>query len=164
MSSGDAIVRFWEAAKADQTKRNLHPFGFPEGGSPLPPPAWSFGGTPEMADQLLALVLAGTKTAGASQLWDYEAAGDPLPEVGDLSIVLDGSEVPRALVRTSDVRVVPFDEVDEEHARLEGEGDLTLDYWRRAHEWFWTTYPEHDRGFSMTMPVVLERFEVLFTG
>ena len=42
----------------------------------------------------------------------------------------------------------PFEEVDAEHARLEGEGDLTLASWRRAHEWCWTTYPEHDRGFS----------------
>jgi uncharacterized protein YhfF len=116
-----------------------------------------------MADRLLALVLAGVKTAGASQLWDYDASGDPLPQVGDLSVVLDGGAEPQALLRTTDVRVVPFDEVDAEHARLEGEGDLTLDYWRRVHEWFWTTYPEHDRGFSPSMPVVLERFEVLFT-
>lgn len=128
------------------------------------PDSWAFGGTPQMADELLALVLAGTKTAGASQGWDYDATGDPLPKVGDLSVVLDGAGHPRALVRTTDVRVVPFEEVDAEHARLEGEGDLTLDYWRRAHERFWTTYPEHDRGFSPTMPVVLERFEVLFTG
>ena len=128
------------------------------------PQAWSFGSTPEMADRLLALVLAGTKTAGASQLWDYEASGDPLPRAGDLSIVLDGAGEPRALLRTTDVRVLPFEEVDAEHARLEGEGDLTLDYWRRAHEWFWTAYPEHDRGFSPTMPVVLERFEVLYTA
>ena len=77
------------------------------------PQAWSFGGTPEMADELLALVLAGTKTAGASQLWDYEAAGDPLPQVGELSVILDGAGTPRALLRTVDVRIMPFDEVDE---------------------------------------------------
>ena len=128
------------------------------------PLAWSFGATPEMADELLALVLAGTKTAGASELWDYEDAGDPLPQVGDLSIVLDGASRPRALLRIVDVRIAPFDQVDAEHARLEGEGDLSLDYWRRAHEWCWTTYPGHDRGFSTTMPVVLERYEVLHTA
>ena len=46
-------------------------------------------------------------------MWDYEAVGESLPEAGDLSIVLDGAGHPRALIATTDVRIVPFDEVDE---------------------------------------------------
>lgn len=162
MSSGDAIARFWEEARAHQAKRKLHPFGFPESGSPLAPPAWSFGGTPEQADRLLALVLDGKKTATAGALWDYEAAAEPVPQVGDLSILLDGTQQPRALIRDVSVLVVPFDEVDAEHARLEGEGDLSLAYWRETHQRFFSEYGDHGRGFSATMPVVLERFELVF--
>ena len=55
-----------------------------------------------------------------------------------------------------------FDEVSAEHARREGEGDLSLAYWREVHQRFFTEYAEHDRGFSPTMPVVLQSFEVLF--
>jgi uncharacterized protein YhfF len=122
------------------------------------PPAWSFGGTPELADELLALVLAGTKTAAASALWEFETDDEPLPEVGTLAIVLDSAGHPHALLRTSDVRIVPFDEVDDEHAFLEGEGDRSLAYWRHAHADYLT--PGHDGS----MPVVLERFELLYSA
>ncbi|MGP9536431.1 ASCH domain-containing protein [Brachybacterium sp. AOP43-C2-M15] len=122
-----------------------------------PPEAWAFGATPEQADDLLTLVLEGTKTASAAE--DYESDGEPLPVVGDLSIVLDGSGLPRAVLEVSEIEIVPFGEVTAEHARAEGEGDRSLAAWRRIHEQFWT---EHSaRGFSPDMPVVCERFRVL---
>ncbi len=126
----------------------------------MPPPAWAFGGSSEEADELLQLVLEGTKTATASALWDYEAEGEALPEVGSLSILLDGQGHPRALINTTAVAVAPFDEVDEEHARLEGEGDRSLGHWRAAHERFFSQVSS--RGFEPDMPVVLERFAVIY--
>ncbi|WP_234985798.1 ASCH domain-containing protein [Demequina sp. NBRC 110051] len=126
------------------------------------PEVWAFGATPEHADALLALVLAGTKTGTASALWDYEHAGDPIPEVGDLSIILDGAGQPRALLETTAIDIVPFDEVDAEHAASEGEGDLTLEYWRTAHERYWRAHAESPRGFEPDMPVICERFRLLF--
>ena len=57
---------------------------------------------------------------------------------------------------------MPFDEVDEEHAYLEGEGDRSLEYWREVHERFFTENATHDRGFAPDMPVVLERFRVVY--
>ncbi len=125
------------------------------------PEAWAFGDHADLADELLGLVLDGTKTATASSLWDTEADGDPVPRVGDLSIVLDGAGRPGALIRTTQVRVVPFIDVDAEHARLEGEGDRSLSHWREAHEAFFRRTATDDRGFDETMPVVCERFEVL---
>ena len=107
-------------------------------------------------------MLNGTKTATAGALWDYEADEWPLPTVGDLSIVLDGRGHPRALVATTRVAVVPFDRVDEEHARLEGEGDLSLEAWRDSHRRFFTEHAAHDREFAEDMPVVLQRFEVVY--
>lgn len=128
----------------------------------VPPPAWSFGATPEQADELLELVLAGTKTATASALWDYEAEDEPLPEAGALGIVLDSRGHPRALVETTAVEVVSFDAVSEEHAFLEGEDDRSLASWREVHERFFGTHSAHDRGFEPDMPVVLERFRLVF--
>ncbi|WP_028660781.1 ASCH domain-containing protein [Nocardioides insulae] len=156
------ISAFWEVAKRHAQLGDL-PGYF--GASPLEalqPPAWAFGGTPEQADGLLDLVLEGTKTGTASALWDYEVTGEPVPEEGALSIVLDGRGHPRALLVSHDVRVVPFDEVDEEHAYAEGEGDRSLAQWREVHERFFTTYADHDRGFSPDMPVVVERFKVVY--
>lgn len=125
------------------------------------PEAWAFGDHAELADELLGLVLDGTKTATASSLWDVEADGDPVPRVGDLSILLDGAGQPRAVIRTTEVRIVPFIDVDAEHARLEGEGDRSLTHWREAHERFFRRTASDDRGFDETMPVVCERFEVI---
>lgn len=147
--STPALADFWSQARA----------AVPD----LPssqPEAWAFGATAEHADELLALVLAGVKTGTASSLRDHEVEQDPLPAVGDLAIVLDGAERPQAVIRVSRVDVVPFEEVDDEHAAAEGEGNRTLAHWRRAHEEFWRLHSP--AGFSTDMPVVCERFEVLY--
>lgn len=153
---------FWQVARM---RAKLMPAGYYTGERPLGslcPPSWAFGATPEQSDELLALVLSGTKTATAGALWDYEAEGEELPTPGDLGIVTDGRGVPHALVVTTQVDTVPFDEVSEEHAYLEGEGDRSLASWREAHERFFTDNAVHDRGFSRDMPVVLQRFDVLY--
>lgn len=142
----------------------------------LPPPAWSFGSTPEEADRLLALVLQGLKTASASALWEYgpgprghdDGAGDTLvrtqvdvevPEPGSLSIVLDGAGHPRALLRTTHVEVVRFGDVDEEHAQREGEG--SLERWRADHRRFFEEHAPAGQRVDEDTRVVLERFVVV---
>ncbi|HIZ96948.1 MAG TPA: ASCH domain-containing protein [Candidatus Janibacter merdipullorum] len=157
----DEIEAFWQRAQQHADLASVSSY---TGANPLAllrPPAWAFGVTPELADELLALVLAGTKTATASALWDYEAEGEDLPSEGTLGIVVDGSGHPRALVVTTRVRTVLFDEVDAEHAYAEGEGDRSLANWRRVHEDFFTEHAAHDRGFAPDMPVVLEELRVL---
>ncbi|HRO29818.1 MULTISPECIES: ASCH domain-containing protein [Micrococcaceae] len=150
-SRTDAGLRsFWDRARAASPAL---PVGLPQ--------AWAFGATPVHADGLLELVLAGTKTGTASSLWDHEATGEPVPQPGELSIILDGAGRPRAVLETTEVVIVPFDEVDEDHARSEGEGDRTLRAWRAIHERYWRDHSENPRGFEPTMPVVCERFRLL---
>lgn len=127
------------------------------------PEAWAFGATPEHAEELLALVLAGTKTATAGALWDYEADGDALPVVGGCSVILDGSSRPRAVTQDTAVRIVRFDEVDEAHAFAEGEGDRSLVHWRQVHEHFWRTWSTSDRAFEPAMPVVCVSFVLRYS-
>ena len=158
----EALIAFWNEAKRRIHLEEISVYVGPSPLASVPPPAWSFGSTPEQADELAALVLAGTKTATASALADYEATGSAPPEPGTLGIVVDGSGAPRALVSTTDVRIVRFDEVDEEHARLEGEGDLSIARWRAEHERFFGEHAADGRGFSADMPVVLERFRVVY--
>jgi uncharacterized protein YhfF len=145
-----AIRSFWERAR---TALPSLPATVPQ--------AWAFGATPEHADGLLELVLDRTKTGTASSLWDHEATGEPVPQPGELSIILDGEGRPRAVLETTGVSIVPFDEVDEDHARSEGEGDRTLGAWREIHERYWRDHSEDPRGFEPTMPVVCERFRLL---
>ncbi len=155
------VEAFWELARF-HAKLNSAPSYFgPTTLEVVPPPAFSYGASPEQSDELLALVLDGTKTATASALRDYETEDEQLPEPGTMSILLDGAGHPRALVEVTDVSVVPFDEVTEEHAFLEGEGDRSLAQWRETHEEFFSQSAP-DSGFSPDLPVVLERFRVVY--
>ena len=125
--------------------------------------AWSFGNTPEMANRLGNLVLQGVKTATASLLWSYESGDEPTPKVGEYSILLDGQGFPICIVQTTKLETVPFDEVKDEHAYLEGEGDRSLQYWREVH---WTFFEEECRIIGrhpdLKMPVVCERFKLVY--
>ena len=121
-----------------------------------------YGDSPELSRKLLALIREGRKRAGASLLWAHEADGEPIPAVGDILIVLDDRLEPALVVRSTHVSILPFNEVSADYAALEGEGDLSLDYWRRAHwNFFGRECTRIGRERSETMPVVCGVFEVL---
>jgi uncharacterized protein YhfF len=136
------------------------------GGRSLPARPFSaeqFGDSAEMADELGALIVAGKKTATCSALWEWEAEGKPLPTAGIYTVVLDGRGAPLCVIETTGVTVVPFDEVDAAFAREEGEGDLSLAYWRDAHwRFFSRTLPKIGREARPDMPLVCERFRLLY--
>lgn len=158
----EEIETFWVMARRQARLESLPGYFGPTPLASVMPPAWSFGATPEQSTELADLVVDGVKTATAGAAEDYTAEGEQLPEPGVLGIVLDGDGHPRALVATTEVQVVAFDEVTEEHAYAEGEGDRTLASWREGHERFFREYDPHGRGFRSDMPVVLERFRVLY--
>ena len=122
--------------------------------------SWAFG---DEADKLAALVLEGRKSATASVYDLYAYDNEELPEVGSYSVILDSEDQAVCVIRDTEVRVVPFGEVDEDHARLEGEGDLSLAYWREVHRKVFTEWMnEAGMAFDENTRVVLERFEVVF--
>ena len=125
--------------------------------------AWHFCDNPPDADKLADLVLAGRKRATASALWSYEAEDEPMPQVGDLSVITDWMGRARCVIRTSLVEVVAFADVGDDFAAAEGEGDGSLEFWREAHlAAFGRELEALDRSPSPDMPVVCERFEVVF--
>jgi uncharacterized protein YhfF len=127
------------------------------------PEAWGFGDTTEMADELGALVYEGKKTATCSLLWEHEVEGEPLPQVGTLSIITDGKDEPLCVVETTEVEIRPYNEVDEQFAFDEGEGDQSLAYWREEHWRFFSEIcADIDHMPDETMPLVCERFRVVF--
>jgi uncharacterized protein YhfF len=122
----------------------------------------AFGDSAALSDELLALIVNRRKRAGASLLWAHEAEGEELPRPGEIEIIVDHRNDPAVIVRITNVVVVPFIEVSAEFAASEGEGDGSLDDWRRAH---WTYFCREceriARTPSETMPVVCNVFEVL---
>ncbi|MGL6110400.1 MAG: ASCH domain-containing protein [Rubrivivax sp.] len=127
--------------------------------------AFYFDDNEPSANELAALVLAGKKRATAGLLWNHESGSRPLPQAGDLSIVTDFSGKPLCVIETQKVEIVPFEEVTEEFAATEGEGDGSLRYWREAHEAFFGRECKRiGQTPDVRMPVVCEQFKVVFTG
>lgn len=122
--------------------------------------AWQFGDDP---DELARLVLIGRKTATASAYPLYEADGEPLPQADQYSVILNSKDEAVCIIRSTRVSVVPYREITADHAFREGEGDRTLDYWRRVHEAFFTQEMSAcGLRFDESMPVVCEEFEVVW--
>jgi uncharacterized protein YhfF len=107
---------------------------------------------PDRANQLLELVLSGTKRATC---WT-EGQGLPSAEVGKL-MVLDGQRVPKAVLKTIELTKRRFDEVDDAFAYDEGEGDRSLQYWREAHTRYFTRLGR----YAPNMMLWCERFELV---
>ena len=120
--------------------------------------AFGFGNpnTPALRDQLALLVRDGVKTATACHPDEFAATGEKVPEVGDYWVVLDSKDQAHAVTRTVEVRPTRFEDVDEQFAYDEGEGDRTLAWWRDAHIQYF-----QDAGLPIgpDTVLILERFE-----
>lgn len=122
------------------------------------PDAWSFGDSSRMADALGRLVLEGTKTATCSRY-----AGENVLADAGLSILLAGNGEPLCLVETYEITVRRYGDVDAEFAAAEGEGDLSLVYWRDAH-WRFFSREGAAESYDVNEDMLLscERFRVLY--
>ena len=114
--------------------------------------SFSFGDTPEMAGRLLAFVLGGSKRATC-----WSVADGQQTHIGKQMVVLDGAGKPRAIVETIELEQRRFCDVDLQFAIDEGEGDETLEDWRRGHR----GYFERNGGFDPEMVLWCERFRLV---
>lgn len=122
--------------------------------------AWAFGGAP---DELAWLVLQGEKMATSSAYDVYRMKGQPLPKAGEYSVILNSRQEAVCIIRTINVQILPFGEVDEQHARKEGEGDKSLSYWRKIHrDFFKAALQKIGLSFDESRKVVCEEFEVVY--
>ena len=154
MRTGEAD-RYWSQFLRSSPSEAEPPGGYYE--------AFHFGTTKQDAAKIAALVLQGVKTSTGSLKWVYEAEGRVLPEPGDYSIVLDGTDVPVCVIETTEIRFLPLDEVDEQFAYEGGEGDRTLASWR---EGYWSYIVSEcariHREPTKQAPLVCERFRVVY--
>lgn len=126
-----------------------------------------YGDSAELADELLHEVMHGTKRATSSLANEYAHYGENEPKEGDHWVVCDGSGEPRIIQRVVSVQRSSFFDVPADFAAAEGEGDLSLEYWRRVHREYWTrTQAEIGRDWTpeqTTQPgeeLLLERDEI----
>jgi uncharacterized protein YhfF len=122
-----------------------------------------FADSEDVANHLGELVLVGVKRATAALVWGLEAQGKRPPRPGDLSIVTDWAGKPMCIIETTATDVVAFEDVTAEFAATEGEGDKSLEFWRRVHwEFFSRECAQIGREPSAQMPVLCETFTVIY--
>lgn len=124
---------------------------------------WHFGNTKEMAKDLTELVIAGKKSATASLAKMNELEPAKAPVDRGFSVVTDFEGNPMCIIQTTEIRHLPFNEVDTNFAFDEGEGDQSLDYWRSVH-WDYFAREAAESGFEFDEHSIIccERFQLLF--
>lgn len=149
------IAPFWQAFVQSRT----------EDPTPRFFEAFHFDDNESSANELAELVLRGTKRATAGLVWVFERDAKPLPKAGDLSVVTNWAGLPLCVIETLQVDIVPYEDVSEDFAATEGEGDGSLRYWRDVH---WAYFGRECRRIGREphpgMPVVCERFAVVYRG
>ena len=83
--------------------------------------------------------------------------------MGDLAIFTSWQGQPLGIIENIAVTISPFNQITEEYAALEGEGDKSLAYWQRVH---WDYYQRELEGSDYQchpeMPLVCEQFKLIF--
>ena len=127
--------------------------------------AEGWGSDPGMADELGILIRDGIKTATCSAQWEWEFDGEQWPDPGHLTIVLNGRDEPLCIIEVTEITIQAFNQVDAQFAYEEGEGDRSLAYWRTVHQRFFEhAMKKIGRTFSVDIPLICERFRVIYVG
>jgi uncharacterized protein YhfF len=130
--------------------------------SATPFQVWYFGNSQKMALELAELVISGKKYATASLVAVNVLQPETAPIDDGYSVVTDFENNPLCIIQTTEIRHLPFDEVDAQFASDEGEGDQTLADWRDRH-WRYFTNEAAGLGieFNEKSLICCERFKLL---
>lgn len=115
------------------------------------------------ANRLVKLVKNGDKNGTASSKKLLEKSGEKIPEVGDISIITNWCGKAECIIKTIDLDIVPFKEVSKEFAKIEGEADRSLKYWREVHKRYFTQeFKKIGEDFNEEILVICEKFKLLY--
>jgi len=125
--------------------------------------SWYFCDNEISANNLAELVKQGVKRATTGLYYSYKVEGETLPQVGDFNIITNWHGIAQCIIETKVVSILPFKDVTEEFAKIEGEGDKSLKYWKAVHSSFLLeSYLEHKNKFEEDMLVVCQEFETVY--
>jgi uncharacterized protein YhfF len=115
------------------------------------------------ANECADLVVKGIKKATATSLWWFKKNNEPLPKVGNQYIITDWNGNAKAIIETIKIEQVPYHKVTAEFAKIEGEGDKTLAYWKKVHKAYYTReMKQFNEQFNENMIIVCEQFKTVY--
>lgn len=113
-------------------------------------------------DAQIANILSGRRTAIFSTFASYSVDCEPLPASGELYLVFDRGNNPRAVIEIESVNILPFSEITWGMAQKEGE-DENLEQWKIR----WQENLEEEGEivgfkFSPEIKIIFQTFRVLY--
>ncbi len=115
------------------------------------------------ANECSELVFNGIKRATAGSKFCYDKESWDIPKVGDLTVITDWSGEATSIIKTTKVEFIPYKEITAEHAFIEGEGDKSLEYWRKVHwDYYTRELAKYNEKLSEEMIIIFEEFEKVF--
>ena len=109
-------------------------------------------------EKLISLVLSGEKRATTSLYNEYIKNKEPLPKIGEKSIIQHDNNNDACLIEVENLIITEFKNITEELAFIEGEGDKSLEYYRNEH---YKIFKKIDSNFNDESKVVFEMFKVI---
>ena len=135
----------------------------PDNKNKLKPGSFYFCDNEKDANECAELVVKGIKQATAISLWWYKVNNEILPKEGDRSIVTDWDGNAKAIIETTEVSLTPYNEITAEFAKIEGEGDKSLEYWKKVHKAYFTREMEpYGEKFTENMIIICEQFKLIY--
>ena len=116
----------------------------------------TFGDSAALADHLATLIATGVKTASCGSLAGC-IEDNIFPMIGEYKIVENSRDEPVCVIRVIGLHLLRFSDVTAELARKEGEGDLSLEYWRNEHRRFFQV----EGSYSPEMDVIFEEYALI---
>ena len=115
------------------------------------------------ANECAQLVKNGIKKVITHSLLGLQYRKEPLPKIGDFTVVTDWNGKAQCIVRTTSVQLKPYFSIDGEYAHLEGEGDKSLAHWKKVHwDYFTRELAPFQRVPRESMIIVCESIEKVF--
>ncbi len=125
-------------------------------------PVIQFGLDAETMDSCARDIVNGKKRATTGLHAAYLFDNEPLPRVGDHTLVRDSNDRDIAIIEVTKVEIRLYGEVDKAFAAIEGAGDKSLAYWQQVH-WDYLGKECARVGIPLNenIQVVLEYFKVV---
>ncbi len=136
---------------------------FPEYANEPMPAVDHFCNNEKDANECAKLVVEGKKIGTCGALISYEKSNTSIPKIGDLWIITDWDKNAVCIIKTTQIEPKKFSEIDKKWAETEGEGDLSLAYWKRVHwDFFTKELQQYNEKPSEDMVLICETFEKIF--
>ena len=119
----------------------------------------------DYSDHITELAIKSIKRATAHLAIDFELNNVTRRQKGDYWMILWEDLSPAVVVELVNVEECKFEDVSAEFAAREGEGDGSLEFWKKTHEdYFKLQLTDWGHEWSDQLRVVLESFDVVMAN